>query len=485
MDYYQAQSLLINSGVRLMRVKNAPLLISFLSEMYKSPHRLSILQSEIESRLKDTLFRLHDHLGEVRYPSLPHEYLEQWVQDGWLRRYYQDHDEPEYELTPEVDQTLTWLLSLKRREFVGTESRLQTIFSRLREIAEGTDDNLDRRKELLERQQAEIQKQLDQLNQGKWQRLDARRIKEYWQEARETAMRLLADFREVEANFRQLDQSMRQQIATSGQNKGEVLAQLFADQDQIRESEQGQSFYAFWDFLMNPLRQAELGQLLSVVEQLPEMEAEGDPFMRKLKFNLVQAADRVKSSQNRLFTQLRRFLQSRHRLEQKMLCQILQKIDGYLLKRQEIPSVRETFWETDEFKPELNLLYERIPWRKTEIARIDTQAIVAGQRVADWTDLLQEYPLDPQLLQAHRDELLLEYERISLEQILERWPLTWGIAELLAWIQLALDDPFAHLQRDVFRSIELKDLQLGYCAKLEIPSILFTRPASLSSKDLL
>ncbi|MBT9547732.1 MAG: DUF3375 family protein [Candidatus Sericytochromatia bacterium] len=74
---------------------------------------------------------------------------------------------------------------------------------------------------MLEQQQAKIQKQLDQLNQVKWQRLDARRIKEYWQKARETAMRLLADFREVEANFRQLDQSMRQQIAASGLNKGE------------------------------------------------------------------------------------------------------------------------------------------------------------------------------------------------------------------------------------------------------------------------
>lgn len=347
MQYHHAVELLNQPGLRLLRARNAPLLIGFLSGLFKSPHRVSIGQAELETRLKDHLFHLHEQLSEDRYPGTARSYLDEWVQHDWLRRYYLDTDEPEYELTAEVDQALTWLLSLERREFVGTESRLQTIFVRLREIAEGTDDNVNRRLLQLERQQTELLAQMARLQQGEIERLDKRQILEFWQEARETAVRLLADFREVEANFRRLDQQMRRQIAGSTLNKGAVLEALFIEQDRIRDSEQGQSFAAFWDFLMDPLRQQELGQLIETVLTLPELSAADDEFMSQLKYNLVQAATRVKMTQNRLFTQLRRFLLSRQHLEQKMLSGLLTRLEARFLENLSIPSARVSFWSSD------------------------------------------------------------------------------------------------------------------------------------------
>ena len=74
---------------------------------------------------------------------------------------------------------------------------------------------------------------------------------------------LLADFREVEQNFRTLDRAVRERIALWEGGKGTLLEEIFGERDVIADSDQGRSFRAFWDFLMSPARQEELTELLA------------------------------------------------------------------------------------------------------------------------------------------------------------------------------------------------------------------------------
>ena len=76
----------------------------------------------------------------------------------------------------------------------------------------------------------------------------------------ETARGLLADFRQVEENFRQLDRQVRERITRFEGGKGEVLSDIFDEHDSIAGSDQGRSFRAFWDFLMSPSRQERTGR---------------------------------------------------------------------------------------------------------------------------------------------------------------------------------------------------------------------------------
>ena len=79
---------------------------------------------------------------------------------------------------------------------------------------------------------------------------------------------MLADFRQVEENFRVLDSQTRERIATSTQPKGALLEEIFGETDHIHRSDQGKSFDAFWKFLMSPARLDELREWLRDVHAL-------------------------------------------------------------------------------------------------------------------------------------------------------------------------------------------------------------------------
>lgn len=50
-------------------------------------------------------------------------------------------DEPHSDLTPSAEKALEWAASLGNRAFVGTESRLRTVFELLRQMAEGMESD--------------------------------------------------------------------------------------------------------------------------------------------------------------------------------------------------------------------------------------------------------------------------------------------------------------------------------------------------------
>lgn len=129
---------------RLLRADYAALIASFLQRTYVKPNVRSLPESELVLKLEDYLFHLRRDLGEDRFPRQAGAYLEDWASDshGWLRKYYaHDSDEPDFDITPATEQALDWLAGLSRRPFIGTESRLITLFELLRQLADGTDTN--------------------------------------------------------------------------------------------------------------------------------------------------------------------------------------------------------------------------------------------------------------------------------------------------------------------------------------------------------
>lgn len=65
-----------------------------------------------------------------------------------------------------------------------------------------------------------------------------------------TARELLSDFWAVENNFRELDRTVREKIASWDGSKGALLQKVLGERDEIADSDQGQSFHVFWEFLM-------------------------------------------------------------------------------------------------------------------------------------------------------------------------------------------------------------------------------------------
>ena len=92
-----------------------------------------------------------------------------------------------------------------------------------------------------------IEAEIGQIRAGRLSLMDPRQLRERFLQAIDTARALLADFRQVDQNFRDLDRQVRERIAGRDGGKGDVLEQVFGKRDAIADSDQRRSFRAFWD----------------------------------------------------------------------------------------------------------------------------------------------------------------------------------------------------------------------------------------------
>lgn len=256
-------------GWRLLCADQSALVASFLHRVFIVPNKRYVIQGELVEALDDELYVLRERLGAKAFPRSPLEYLNDWAANdkGWLRKYYKPGtDEPFFDLTPATEKAIGWLSGLTERSFVGTESRLLTLFDLLDQICSGTESDPEIRISELKRKQAEIEAEIESINVNGVSLLDDTAIKERFMQFESVARELLGDFREVENNFRQLDRSVREQIAMreEGAGKGSVLEDIMGKRDEISESDQGRSFRGFWDFLISN-RQEEFSKLLEQV----------------------------------------------------------------------------------------------------------------------------------------------------------------------------------------------------------------------------
>ena len=326
---------------RLLRSDHAPLIASFLHRAFVAPNVRLMAQADLVEALEDELFALRERLGPSAFPKSALEYLNDWAADdrGWLRRFYRPgSDEPQFDLTPATEKAIAWLGTLTARAFVGTESRLLTLLALLEQMSEGSEADPRARLAEIDRRRAELDAEQARIRGGDVPLLDATALKDRFQQFQQLARELLADFREVEHNFRALDRRVRERIALWQGGKGALLEEIMGERDAIADSDQGRSFRAFWDFLMSSRRQDELTRLLERVLALPPIAALGpDARTRRIHYDWLEAGEHAQRTVAQLSQQLRRFLDDQAWLENRRIMDILHGIEAHALALRESP----------------------------------------------------------------------------------------------------------------------------------------------------
>lgn len=194
------------------------------------------------------------------YAQTAAEYLVLCCSDsqGFLRRYYgPGSDEPVYELTSGTEKALLWLESLRESRFVGTESRLESVFLELETLLEQASSDPDERIRKLDERASAIRPEIDRIRAtGHVTAFTPVQINERYARVLTTARELLGDFRQVEENFKRIAREIAERHAQPGVTKGAIVGHMLDSHDALRSSEQGQSFFAFWGLLLSPERQA-------------------------------------------------------------------------------------------------------------------------------------------------------------------------------------------------------------------------------------
>ena len=276
------------------------------------------------------------------------------------------------------------------------------------------------------------------MREGRAGPLDATQVKERYAQVADTARRLLADFRQVEENFRVLDSQTRERIATSTQPKGALLEEIFGETDHIHRSDQGKSFDAFWEFLMSPARQDELREWLRAVHALEAIrELPREDFVRNMPPMLLDAGDKVHGTVAQLVDQLRRFVDDQAHLENRRILNLIHEIETHAIALKATPPAAAEFSRLDSFAPEMNLAMCRALYKPPRRPVLDLGTIAKGEAELDFAALFKQTSVDEKLLRSQVNELLKIRPQVTLAEVADAYPPQQGLAEIVTYLRIA------------------------------------------------
>lgn len=434
-----------NPAWRLLCSDHAPLILSFLHQVFVRPNVRSLKAEDMAEALEDTLYALRQQMEDTAFPRTARDYLEDWASPdkGWLRKFYQHGTENAvFDMTPATEKALSWLEQLAERSFVGTESRLRTLFDLLRQMNEGTQSDPEQRLADLRQRRDEIDAEIARIQSGDVSLMDDTGIKERFSQFTRMARDLLADFREVEHNFRRLDRAVRERVALWDGTKGALLDEILTQHDLINNSDQGRSFQAFWNFLMSSSRQEELSQQLDHILSLPVIAAlHPDPRLRRIHYDWLEAGDHTQRTVAQLSHRLRQFLDDQSRQETRRIMDILHNIEARALAaRSYLPDCPpdENLTELESMAATPDLIMERPLYAPPlpTLLSLDPLPDDAAE-AADPMALYEQVVVDRLRLTENIQQALAEAPQVSLAALLRRYPLEQGLSELVAYLQLS------------------------------------------------
>jgi len=480
MDYYAINALRENHAAwSLLRAQNAPLAVSFFVKAFTGPNQRDLGRQELIDHLDDILFGLRDTFGEDKFPRPAAEYLDDWAapERAWLRKYYAPgQDEPRYDLTAASEDVVRWVESLRGRDFVATQSRLTSIFAVLKALVQQSETDPEVRLAELQRQRDGIDAEMQRIRDGHVKVMSAPEALDHFQQLTTLAKDLLSDFREVEQNFRKLDRQVREQIATWDGTQGELLASIFANQQDISGSLQGRTFQGFWDYLMSPQLRTELRDLLQRATEIDALAGlDNLQSVSNLHQDWLPAVEQTQATVRQLSQQMRRLLDDKVFLENKRIMQLVRSIEaGALAVRNDVPS--GTFAEIAAQSVDVVLPFERPLYEPSRRVLLDDAVTAADDVDVDAGALFSQFHVDTERLKAQIEDVLAGAEQATLGEVTATHPLSQGLAEIVAYFQLATESNWATINPDQVQHLSWQ-LPDGTTREATVDQIIFGRPA--------
>ncbi|MGB8348693.1 MAG: DUF3375 family protein, partial [Ktedonobacteraceae bacterium] len=316
----------------------------------------------------------------------------------------------------------------------------------LRDMVQRSTEDPALRLEQLERQRDQLQQQIEAIRElGKVDDLyTSTQLRERFLEASALARQLLRDFRLVEDRFRDIARSIQEAQVQPGACKGSLVEFVLDADAELKSSDQGRSFYTFWEFLMAPTRQDELYSLLREVNLLPDVQTvvrEGT-VLRHLPSYLVAAGEKVVQSNYRLAEQLRRMLDEQSIAERRRVRELALEIKQIALTRISDAPDEATFLELEGL-PDVFLAMERALWEPGETLSFDELPVNVDDidlSSIDLSHLYRQFYVDEAVLREHIDTLLALQPEITLINLLTQYPVEKGLSEILTYCAIAAQD---------------------------------------------
>lgn len=474
-------------SVQMLRLRNAHWVLPFLYQVFKDGNRTVIEESQLMQLLAETLSTHEEGVEDIDEAKIlfgedeqsrSRKYLLNWVQKRLLQDFQHTDGSIQYQLSAYTEKVFQWMMSLQLRKHVGTESRFKVLFNSLQDIVEHTEDDRKKRLELLKDKRAEIDKEIKAIELGAApENYTNAQVQERLELFTRLCYELISDFREVEDNFKQIHRGIVEQHTRAEQAKGAIIGFAFEAYDALRQSPQGKSFYAFWDFLISRIGNqhwADLtAKLLELIEER-DIAADGH-FLQNVKSMLMQQGKTVYDANDKMAEKLSRIITEK-------------EITRHRRLRKQITGIKELIFELMEEdkvdcgisidgQPELKMVMERklVLQPKKNIAALK-QPVAQKELIADperFSRMLNSSFIDRKKLWQKVESVLRQQPTATLKEILEKEPLENGIAEIVSYYGF-LRDKNSKVQI-IPATTELIPLDENQTRFAEVPYLLFSK----------
>jgi hypothetical protein len=474
-------------AIRLLRARSLGLIVSFLHREFKATDQITIPYQQLVQKLGDFLEEIeyHDEDDELQteklildYDEKAKLYIDRWIDAHYLRNVIDDSTkEPLVLLSKHTEKVFQVFEIFKEKEFVSAESKFKDIFSKLKDIIGNANPDKDKKLDALEKQKQQIEEEIRRIKtDGYVNTYEDFQIKARFEEVNRMANELIGDFKEVEDNFKEITRKIYERQQQSDLSKGKLLAETFNALYELKNTNQGKSFYSFWQFMLDDASQTQFQKLTKELYQvLEDREIEtSSRSLRKLKTLLHLAARKVLDKNAVLADKLSREIVAKDQLENRKTRELMSKIRQLAIQRINKASDRPFYLEIDD-SPNIYLPLERKLGEKPDVNMFATTAEQAAHGMDELNELSKIYRsdlIDKRVLLKNIQELLKDREQVTLQEVIEVNGVSKGLAEVLAYVTLVNTSPKFVINDKASESVLFNSNESKY---IELPQIIFSK----------
>jgi hypothetical protein len=484
-DSSKIADILNNSpSVDLLKLRNREVIITFLVNTF-SNQQGTISSEKIHIQLADYLEAVQVEIDEEieitfadTYEIKAKKYVQNWTNKGFLTNYQDETGEIYYELSSHSSKTLDWLSSLKKEEYVGAESKFKNIYNQLKELVEFTNEDIEKRIQLLEDKKLEIEQQIQRIKIGE----DVKVFQDFeivprFNQLTKSAKELLSDFKEVEDNFKEITKDIYLKHAEGSLTKSHILEFTFDAIDELKNSQQGKSFYAFYTFILTPALQEEWGNLTKeLYKTLEDKEIEiTDYFLKGMKKHLHSSGQKVSKANDKMAEKLSRIIRENEASKSEITKNIIQDIKKSLIELSKAKIKPDISFEL-EIGVDINIPFERkLTFEQNEELTYKTKPKLADEDISHSNHLNKLFNLstiDKDILRKRIKEVLRDKSQTTIAEVIENFGgIEKGLPELFGYIGIVKE--FKHsMTPDKRQRIEF---DIENKKSIQIPEIILTK----------
>lgn len=482
MDINQlVQTLNSSPSVKLLKMRNAEFFLAFVTSVFDE--QMAIREEKLHMLLENRLDNQHEDiidedinietLGESNEAKAK-RLIKEWTDKGLFANYQNEDGEIIYELSSHTSKVIDWVTSLKKEEYIGTESKFKTLFSQLKDLVEFSNEDREKRLELLRQKKEDIERQIESLEMGEEIEVyEDYQIEPRYNSLNKLAKELLSDFKEVDDNFKEIIKQIYKR-QTDNEGKKNILNYIFDAYAELKDSQQGKSFYAFWEFLLSSELQKEWDELTDLLyKTLDNRNIDSkDKFLKEMKKHLFDAGEKVSKTNDRMSEKLSLIIRNNGNSDTQATKQVINDIKKLLLNTTQNKERNNASLSYEVV--ELNLPLERqlnlTPKQEIEYKNVPTEASLGITELERLDKLYNHHQIDRKILRKRIDIILRENTQTTLAEVIElNNGIEKGLSELFGYIAILKE------YKTVVSDDRKQEIAFSKDKTITIPEIIITK----------